>query len=250
MTTQATLASHLIVPADPGEFSEAEVGTCDEPVRRYFRAAVASGTLLARAARLRMRGSIKLANRWVPFRSDELLAPLRGYSWPATVAGGVLRGADIYDEGVGAMTWRLFGLIPVIRARGADVTRSAIGRAVAEGVWLPTALLPRYGVDWRAEDDDHLAAAVPIAGETVTLRITMGGDGLVRRAQLDRWGDPDGTGTFGWFPFGVEVGASRSFPCGITIPAEGVGGWFPGTHRWQDGEFFRYAINDVTLVSG
>jgi hypothetical protein len=250
MTTRAALARQLTVAADPGAFSEAEVVTCDEPVRRYFGAAIAAGTPLARAARLHMRGSIKLANRWIPFHSDELLAPLQGYHWQATVAAGVLRGADVCGEGVGSMTWKLFGLIPVIRASGADVTRSAIGRAVAEGPWLPTALLPRYRVDWRAEDDDHLAASVPIAGDHVTLRITLGGDGLVRSARLDRWGDPDGTGTFGWFPFGIEIGASRRFPCGITMPAEGVGGWFHGTDRWHDGEFFRYTINEVTLVSG
>jgi hypothetical protein len=121
--------------------------------------------------------------------------------------------------------------------------------AYSERRWLPTALLPRYGVEWRAEDEDHLAADVPIAGEHVTLQITVVGDGLVRSAHMDRWGDPDGTGTFGWFPFGIEVGASRPFACGITMPAEGVGGWFHGMDRWHDGEFFRYTIDEVTLVS-
>ena len=109
---------------------------------------------------------------------------------------------------------------------GPDVARSAIGRATVEGIWLPTALLPRYGVDWRAADDDHVAADIPIAGERVSLHITIDGDGHVRAAHLDRWSDPDGTGTFGWHPFGVEVSASRLFPCGITMPAEGTGGWF------------------------
>ncbi len=55
---------------------------------------------------------------------------------------------------------------------------------------------------------------------------------------------------FGWFPFGIEVGASRPFPCGITMPADEVGGWFHGMDRWDDGVFFRYTIDEVTLVSG
>jgi hypothetical protein len=50
----------LAVPADTAMFSLAELAECDEPVRRYFRAAVASGTELVRAARLRIRGSIRL----------------------------------------------------------------------------------------------------------------------------------------------------------------------------------------------
>lgn len=249
MTTKtATLEQRLTVAADPGGFSDTEVAGCDEPVRRYFHAAIAPGTRLARAARLRMRGSIKFANRWVPFRADELLAPLHGYYWPATVAGGLLRGSDAYHDGAASMAWRLLGLIPVIRARGPDVARSATGRAVAEGIWLPTALLPRYGVDWRASDDVHLTADIPIGGERITLYVTIGDDGLVRSDHLDRWNDPDGTGSFGWYPFGIEVGASSTFLCGITMPAVGAGGWFHATDRWHEGEFFRYTISELTLV--
>ena len=244
----AALEQNLAILADAGGFSDAEVELCDEPVRRYFRAAIAPGTHLARAGRLRMRGSIKFSKLWVPFRADELLAPLHGYCWPAAVAGGLLRGSDVYAAGNGRMSWKLLGLVPMIGAGGPDVTRSAIGRAVAEGMWLPTALLPRYGVDWHAEDETHLVASIPIAGDHVALHLTIDDDGLVRSDHLDRWSDQHGAGAFGWCPFGVEVGASRTFPCGITMPAEGIGGWFHGTDRWDEGQFFRYSIYDVTLV--
>lgn len=238
----------LSVPADVGVFDDAEVGACDEPVRRYFRAAIAPGTPLARAARLRMRGSIRFGNRWVPFRAHELLAPLQGYDWRATVAGGLLRGADTYVDGYASMRWRLLGLVPIIRTSGPDVARSAMGRAAVEGIWLPTALLPRYGVGWHAEDDEHLVADIPVGGQRVALHIAVDSDGHVRSDHLDRWNDPDGTGRFGWFPFGVDAGASRVFPCGITIPAEGTGGWFHGTDRWREGRFMRYSISELVLV--
>ena len=73
MKPTATVEQRLAVRGDAAEFSDGEVERCDEPVRRYLCAAIAPGTPLARAARLRMRGSIKVANRWVPFRADELL---------------------------------------------------------------------------------------------------------------------------------------------------------------------------------
>jgi Family of unknown function (DUF6544) len=238
----------LAVAADVGEFTEAELEGCDEPVARYFRAAIASGTPLARAARVRMRGSIKFGERWVAFHADELLAPLHGYSWPASVARSLLRGSDSYADGAASMTWKLLGLVPVIHTSGPDVARSAIGRAVTESVWLPTALLPRHGVGWRAENDHHLVADVPIQGGHVSLQITIDGGGLVRSVHLDRWSDPDGTGHFEWCPFGMDVAASRTFPCGITMPAEGTGGWFHGTDRWSDGEFFRYTILELAPV--
>ena len=249
MTRQtAVLEQRLTLPADAGEFNDADVAMCDEPVRRYFRAAIAAGTPLAQAARLRMRGLIRLANRWLPFRADELLSPLHGYCWPASVAGGLLRGFDMYGDGSAAMSWKLLGLIPAIHTSGPDVARSALGRAVAEAIWLPTSLLPRYGIAWRADDDSHLVAEVPADGGQVTLHVTLDADGRVRSDHLDRWGDPDGTGTYGWFPFGITVDASHTFPCGITMPAEGTGGWFHGTDRWPEGEFFRYSISALNLV--
>ena len=244
---RADAERQLLVPAAGDVFGDVEVERCDEPVQRYFRAAIASGTPLARAARIRMRGSIKVV-RWLPFRSDELLAPLHGYSWPATVAGGLLRGSDTLAGGTASMTWKLLGIVPVIRAGGPDVVRSALGRVAAEGVWLPTAVLPRYGVRWVADDDRRIVADIPIGQEHARLRITMRDDGRVRSARLDRWGDPDGTGRFGWHPFGIEAAGSRTFPCGITVPAKGTGGWFHGTDRWTDGEFFRYTISAITLV--
>jgi hypothetical protein len=242
------LDQRLRIRGDVGVFDEAEVAGSDEPVRRYFRAAIAPGTHLARAARLRMRGSIKFGNRWVGFRADELLAPLHGYDWPAKIAGGLLRGSDTYVDGDASMRWKLLGLVPVVRASGRDVARSAMGRAVAEGIWLPTALLPRYGVVWHAQNDEHLVAEIPIGDERVTLQVNIDSDGHVRSDHLDRWHDPDGTGTFGWFPFGVGASASRTFPCGITMPADGSGGWFHGTDRWHEGEFMHYSISELTLI--
>lgn len=43
-----------------GVFAEGEVDGLPEPVRRLFRATIAPGTPLAPAARLRMRGEIRL----------------------------------------------------------------------------------------------------------------------------------------------------------------------------------------------
>jgi hypothetical protein len=244
----ARLDPRLRVAADGDVFDDAEVAGSDAPVRRYFLAAIAPGTPLARAAQLRMRGSIRFGNQWIPFRADELLAPLHGYDWPAKVAGGLLRGSDAYVDGRASMRWRFLGLVPIIRSSGPDVDRSAMGRAVAEGIWLPTALLPRYGVVWNAENDEHLVADMPIGSERVKLHISIDSDGHVRSGHVDRWSDPHGSGTFEWVPFGVEAGESRAFPCGITMPADGTGGWFHGTNRWPDGQFMRYSISELVPI--
>lgn len=246
MTTAG--ARPLTVPADPGGFTPAEVAGLDEPVRRYLTTAIAPGTPLARSARLRIDGTIRFANRWIPYRATELLAPLHGYQWPATVAWGLLRGSDTCVDGDATMVWKLLGVIPVIRTHGPDVARSAAGRAAAESVWVPTALLPRYDVRWHADSDEHLVAELPIGGRRVTVHVAIDGDAHVRSVHLDRWTDPGGTGDFGWHPFGFDATGIQSFACGLTVPAQGVGGWCHGTDKWSEGQFMRYSIRDLTLA--
>ena len=142
----------------PGSFSDVELEGLPDPVRRHFKEAIAPGTPLATSASFRMHGSIKLGRRWVPFRARQVLAPHHGFVWAAS-AGGVIVGSDRYVGGQGAMDWRLLGLIRVMHADGPDLSRSAAGRAGAEALWVPTALLPRFGVTWTATDPRHLTAS-------------------------------------------------------------------------------------------
>jgi hypothetical protein len=236
----------LVCAPEPGGFDVAELDGLPEPVRRYFVASIAPGTPPARSARLRMNGTIRIG-RWLPFEARELLSPLRGFVWSARAAG-VVTGSDRYVDGKGVADWRLAGLLPVMHAAGTDVSRSAAGRAGAEGVWLPTALLPRYGVRWTAEGCARVTACYRVGTVPVRLRLRL--DEAARPASFvfDRWGDPGRTGTWGWHPFGGEVTEHRTFD-GITIPSAGRIGWSVGTDRRPDGEFFRYRITDLHLVA-
>jgi hypothetical protein len=67
----------------------------------------------------------------------------------------------------------------------------------------------------------------------------------VRSLVLDRWGDPDNSGTWGLHRFGVEITDYASFD-GILIPSQGRAGWHFGTDRWDEG--FRYRITELSLV--
>jgi hypothetical protein len=231
----------------PGSFSEAELEGLPDPVRRYFEAAVAQGTSLATSAHLRMVGSIKLGERWVPFRARQIEAPHHGFAWSARA--GLIVGSDRYADGHGAMNWKVLGLVRVMHADGPDISRSAAGRVGAEAVWVPTALLPRFGVTWTATDPNHVTASYRLDEADIELHYTLGDDVRVRSVVFDRWGDPDSIGTWGHHPFGFEVIGHSSFD-GVTIPSSGRAGWFYGTDRWDEGEFFRFEITDYHLVTG
>ena len=75
----------------------------------------------------------------------------------------------------------------------------------------------------------------------------MADDGHIRSLVLERWGDPDNTGKWELHPFGGAVTGYKTFD-GVTVPSAGRVGWFFGTDRWEQGEFFRYRITDLRLV--
>ena len=237
----------LARPGARDVFRDDELVGLPAPVQRYFRAAIAPGTPLALAARLEMHGSIKIGGRWLPFRATEVLAPQRGFVWSARVSGGLFAGSDQYDSGLGAMRWKILGLIPVVQADGPDVSRSAAARAAAEAVWVPMALLPRYRVNWSAEDATHLTARYTVDNTPLVVRYELDEGARIVSAQMERWGDPNNTGTWALHSFGFEATARATFG-GVSIPNQGRVGWFPRTHRWADGEFFRFALTELRLV--
>jgi hypothetical protein len=241
-TGEHDLEARLLRPAGPGRFDPAELEGLAAPVRRHLAQAVAPGTALATSARLSMRGQIKVG-RWLPFRARQVLDPHRGFVWTARAAG-LIAGVDRYLDGVGLLDWKLAGLVTVAHGEGPDVSRSAAGRAGAEGIWLPTALLPRFGVRWSAPAGDRVTAAFAVGETPLELELRLARPGRIVSLSFDRWGDPTGDGRFGWHRLGGEITGYASF-AGLTIPAAGRLGWGYGTDGWERGEFFRYRITGL-----
>lgn len=225
-----------------GTFDEDEISGLPEPVARYFRASVRTGTALAQAVELTMSGRIRIG-RWIPFRATEVIAPRRGFVWAARAAA-VVSGSDRYLDGVGAMEWKALGLLPVMNVSGPDVSRSAAQRAASEAIWVPTALLPRFGVAWTATGEDRSEAEFSIDDYPVRLTLSLGPAGLPTSVHLERWGDPDGTGEYGLYRFGADFTAHRTFD-GLTVPSAGTVGWHHGSDEWDRGEFFRFEIDGL-----
>jgi hypothetical protein len=95
--------------------------------------------------------------RWLPFFARQVLNPHEGFVWSAR-GPGVITGSDRYLDGAGAQDWKLAGVVTVAYGDGPDVSGSAAGRGGAEGIWVPTALLPRFRVSWSAAAAAHLTA--------------------------------------------------------------------------------------------
>jgi len=233
------VADHTI----PGRFfTPGDAAALPLAARRYLEHAIAPATPLAAAVRLRMRGEIRL-RQWLPFRAEEVIAWGRGMIWRASVRmhGLPLRGADQWlggegREGAGTMHWRLFGIVPVIRAAGADITRSAAGRVNSEVIWLPSALVS-MPARW-SEADGILHARFTAHGEPADLALAIAPDVRLQSLALERWGNPNGAGWRG-VSFGATFEAERTFG-GYTVPSRLRAGWYFGSERFAaEGEFFR-----------
>lgn len=225
---------------------DADLVDLPESGRRYLEAAIAPDSPRIRSVRIEMRGHIRLRSRWMSFRARQVLTPHLGSVWAARVAG-TISGSDHYADGSGGMHWKLLGVATVMKADGPDISRSSAERAGLESVWVPTALLPHFGVSWEAVDDDHIAAHTAVDGRPIDLRLTVSAEGRPRSVATERWGDPDETGHFGRHPFGADFSRFSTFGS-LTIPVAGEVGWFHGTDRWSDGAFFRYEITDLEAV--
>jgi hypothetical protein len=217
-----------------------------EPARRYLLHAIAPGTPLARSVELILSGTIRLTPDGdpLPTSSRETLAPPRGYVWSARTRRGPLpvSGFDLYGDGRGEMRWWAAGLIPVVRARGADVSRSAAGRLAGEAIFVPSVLLAP-GARWEAVDDRRARVRLRVADEDVAITLEVDGQGRLLRSEFPRWNSDPRNGPLGYLTFADGFEAERTFG-GFTIPTRFRAGWRLG----EAGEFpfFHATIEDAS----
>jgi hypothetical protein len=226
-----------------GVFHPETLDDLPDPAKRYLEQAIAPGTPLASAVRVRMHGEIKLNQKWHFFTGEEVIDWRRGMIWRATtwMQGLPIWGADRVVDGVGTVQWKMLGLFPVVQASGKDVTRSSVGRVQAEAVWLPSVLCDP-GIDWTALNTSQVQANFTALGEPAQLTLTMSDQGLLEELKINRWGNPD-SGESRYVDFGGRVDESGTFD-GYTIPTRLRVGCYFGSDRFEsEGEFFHCTID-------
>jgi hypothetical protein len=210
-----------------------------EPVARFFRHHLPKGIPGGNLISTRLRGIIKMIN-WSNFKSTLYTHPFKGFYWEATVKMGVLpiKGYDYFNENIGAMRWKLFRYIPVMRSDGADVSRSAEGRARLESIFAPHLLIdPR--VKWEVVDEHHITAQWKIQTEDQPIHLIIDDKGALKEVWMKRWGNPGDVKTFGYHTFGGHIDKEILYQ-GRLIPHKGSVGWWYNEKEWDDGEFFRF----------
>jgi hypothetical protein len=227
-------------------FSRHLIRNLPPTAQRYVRHAIKMETPLARVATLQMTGTIKPnpESEWLPFQAEEILAAGRGFLWRAgidTPGPFGLAGADYYLAGESQMRFYLAGIIPVVKASGEALSKSAAGRLLIESVMLPTAFLPKRGAIWEDIDEERTKVTVNVDGLSATVTLTIGPNGELREAFMKRYQGGE-EGQTGLAPFGIRVLQEARFD-GFVLPKRFTAGWHYGTPEYE--EFLRATIQEV-----
>ena len=245
---QAWAALEVGPPEPIDRFDPGTLSSLPDPAQRFLEAAIPAGTPLARAVELEMEGHIKLVGHWFPFTARQILRAGVGFVWAPVVGGRVVRfvGADALGAEGAQMEFRLHGRIPIVRARGADVARSAAGRLAAETVaWLPQALAPQAGASWAEGDEHHCTVTLPGPSGLTEVEVRIDPVGQLRSLRVMRWNNslqPPAEAPFGGAISTVHVAN------GVHIAGRGVVGWDWDARREHGSEFFGYTITDARFL--
>ena len=129
--------------------------------------------------------------RWSKFEAvEDVRIDEVEFSWRATFRLAPLvwvRVHDWYRCGEGGLTGRLFGLVPVARAAGAETARAEAMRYLAELPWYPHAIVANNRLSWRELDDESIEVATSVRSvrAAVTLSFDRAGD-IVRASASQR----------------------------------------------------------------
>ncbi len=245
LMVQRTRAELAAIRGGKETFHEGLTASLPEPVRRYFRHAIAPGTRLTRRVELEMNGQFNASSegdRWLPMQARQVLAPGAGFVWEATVGSGfmTLRGADTLKDDDSLVAFWLHRLIPMVRESASpDLVRSAWGRAIEEYMWNPAGLLLDDTIQWEAPDDHTIRFSVQRLDFRQEVTMTLDATGRVIEVVAPRWGNVNDGKTYELIPFGGTLEADTTFN-GFTIPSSLTVGWHFGTERYRP--FFKATI--------
>ena len=187
-------------PPEPGRYLPDQLEGLPAPVVRYFEFALTPGQPLVRRARVTQEGTFaRSRDAWSPFSAVEDFAVWPpGFVWDATIHMLPLlpaRVRDSYLRGEGTMQGTLAGVVSIVDQRGTpELAAGALLRYLAEGPWVPTALLPAAGVHWDAVDDSTARATRSDGGTAVSMDVHFGPAGDIVRITAQRYRDVDGKG--------------------------------------------------------
>jgi len=141
--------------------TQEEIQHLPQPVQRFLEYSGVIGTPRISQATIEQTGFFKIApdKPWMPFTATQVYnIPGASFEWKVRMKMApliIVTGRDALQDGQGSMKIKLFGLIPLVNAKGPEMDQGAMTRYLSETIWFPQAFLDEH-ITW--EELDFLSA--------------------------------------------------------------------------------------------
>jgi len=167
------------------------------PVQKWLINSKALERDRIKTVRLKQEGQMrtKKDGPWMPTTAEQYFTVDEpGFVWIADVKMAPfvhLSGIDTYKSGKGFMKIKLFSLIPVVNASGAEMDSSTMMRYLAEMPWFPSAALSPF-IKWEGIDENSAQAVMSYNGISVSGVFTFNKDGDISSFKGKRYREVNG----------------------------------------------------------
>lgn len=158
----------------------AELAALPPLVRRYFTFMGATGRPRTKSLRTRFTGRFKIGLKggWQPCEGWTYISreggAFRFFEMRLKFLGWMpLRVHDVYQDGAGRLSARLFGLFPVASGRGPELDAGELVTFLNDAIMGAPDLLLGPETAWREVDDRTFEVALTDAGNRVSARVTV-----------------------------------------------------------------------------
>ena len=214
-----------------------------DPVQRHLRQAGVPGTPWITEVTVEQEGVFRLApeREYAPITARQTYRVDRPeFEWKARLKMSpvmTVRGVDRLTNGEGFMQMRLYGIIPVMTARGEKLNQGALTRYLSEMIWFPQAFLADF-ISWEAIDEHHAKAILTAPTMAVSGIFEFDDEGRFVTFTTERYyndGEKDCM-----LPWNTPA-ASYGELGGLQLPVRGKAIW-----TFEDGSEFEYI--DITIT--
>jgi hypothetical protein len=156
-----------------------------ELLERIRHFAMPEGSVECKGTWLRQVGEMRFApdRPWMPFEAEEWFEGSGiDFRWRARVRMAPIMSArvvDSFEGGRGALTAKLFGIIPVARSSGPEADKGEALRGLSELPWRPFAFREAPGFAWEATAADKLRATFDDGKTRATFEFEVDTEGRV-----------------------------------------------------------------------
>lgn len=224
------VGKRLTAEPAPQTITEADFGPLPDPVQRYLRVSGSVGQPRVDHFKATWRGRIRATARdpWMEFTAEQhnfVHEPARFFLMHASRGGLPVAVLHAFRDHSASMRVRLLSLIPLVNARGPDVTRAETVTLLNDLCLLAPSAMVDPVIRWEPIDTHSARAHYTVGANTVSAVLVFNDAGeLVNFVSDDRlMASPDGK-TFTRMRWSTPVGDYRSFGT-RRVMTRGEGHW-------------------------